>query len=67
MNALNAVAGGSHERLGKLRSWLSGKAKHFPESFPRAVDGLTKEQLSVLDDSKKVFHLGLGESFATNI
>ena len=67
LEALITVAGGNHERLGKLRIWLSGKAKHFPESFPRAVDGLTKEQLSVLDDSKKVFHLGLGESFATNI
>jgi len=66
MNALNAVAGGSQERLGKLQTWLSGKAKHFPESFPRAVDGLTKEQLSVLDNPGKVFSLGLDSSFATN-
>ena len=48
LEAMNTVAGGNQERLGKLQKWLYGKANKFPEAFPRAGGSLTDSQLDTL-------------------
>ena len=48
LEAMNVVAGGNQERLGKLQTWLYGKASKFPEAFPSTGSDLTNVQLNTL-------------------
>ena len=50
LTAMEIVSGGNQERLGKLAIWLRGTGKEFPESFPKAINGLTPEQIAVLEE-----------------
>ena len=40
LEALQRIAGGNQERLGKLVNWLAGKARNYPEAFPQSTTTL---------------------------
>ena len=50
LTALKNVSGNNQERLKNLAIWLGGTGKEFPDSFPKVINGLTPEQISVLEE-----------------
>ena len=54
LGALQRVAGGDQKRLGKLQSWLVGKAKNFPEAFPKAINTLSSDQMRKFTDNIRI-------------